>query len=145
MCKEIRKDGRVVRVEDQKKPDDILDSKLIGKRIKAARKDMGITQEKLAEAADCTHTHICNLENGKIGISLELLFRISMVLEKSMDYFVMDSVHANPQTKIDNSIAPKLSQCDAQMLTVVDGLLNNLITYRKEAKKQIEKELQEQM
>lgn len=121
-----------------------LDTKLIGERIKAARKLRGITQEQLAEAANCTHTHICNIENGKIGISLELLFRISVVLQKSMDYFVMDNVHANPQTKINDSIAPKLSQCDAHMLTVIDGLLDNLLTYQDRKDKQIKKELQEQ-
>lgn len=120
-----------------------LDTKLISDRIKAARKLRGITQEQLAEAANCTHTHICNIENGKIGISLELLFRVSVVLKKSMDYFVMDNIHANPQIKIDDSIAPKLSQCDAYMLTVVDGLLDNLLTYQDRKEKQIKKELQE--
>ena len=56
----------------------MLDTKLIGERIKAARKLRDMTQEQLAEAANCTHTHICNIENGKIGISLELLFRVSV-------------------------------------------------------------------
>ena len=123
--------------------DSALDIKLIGERIKAARKLCGITQEQLAEAANCTHTHICNIENGKIGISLELLFRVSVVLQKSMDYFVMDNVRANPQTKIEDSIAPKLNQCDAYMLTVIDGILDNLLTYQDRKEKQIKKDLQE--
>lgn len=145
MCKEIGKDGRVIRVLTQEELESgTLDTKLIGERIKAARKLRDITQEQLAEAANCTHTHICNIENGKIGISLELLFRVSVVLQKSLDYFVMDNVHANPQTKIDDSIAPKLSKCDAYMLTVVDGLLDNLLTYQDRKEKQIKKELQEQ-
>ena len=55
----------------------------------------------------------------------------------------MDNIHANPQTKIDDSIAPKLSQCDAHMLTVIDGLLDNLLTYQDRKEKQIKKELQE--
>ena len=71
MCKEIGKDGRVIRVLTQEELDSgTLDTKLVGERIKAARKLRGITQEQLAEAANCTHTHICNIENGKIGISL---------------------------------------------------------------------------
>lgn len=129
---------------ESKKRNDMLNSRLIGKRIKSARKLKGVTQEQLAERANCTHTHICNIENAKEGISFELLYRISLVLGQSLDYFLMDNIHSNPQTKIENSIAPKLSQCDAQMLTVVDGLLENLLTYREEAKKQIEKDLQEQ-
>lgn len=61
-----------------------LDTALIGKRGKKARKEKHQTQEYLAGLCDCTPTHICNIENGKIGISLELLFKISAILEKSI-------------------------------------------------------------
>lgn len=45
MCKEIGKDGRVIRVLTQEELDSgTLDTKLIGERIKAARKLRGITQ-----------------------------------------------------------------------------------------------------
>ena len=107
-----------------------LDTALIGKRIKAARKEMHHTQEYLASLCDCTPTHICNIENGKIGISLELLYKISIILEKSMDYFVMDNPNANPQVRINMEIAPKLTQCDPMMLDMVDNFLDMLILYR---------------
>ena len=107
-----------------------LDASLIGMRVKTARKEMHLTQEELAGLCDCTPTHICNIENGKIGISLDLLFKISVILEKSMDYFVMDNPGANPRMKINTEIAPKLTQCDAQMLDIVDSLLDKLIGYR---------------
>ena len=42
-----------------------LDTALIGKRIKKARKEKRQTQEYLAGLCDCTPTHICNIENGK--------------------------------------------------------------------------------
>lgn len=107
-----------------------LDSALIGKRIKKARKEKNLTQEYLAGVCDCTPTHICNIENGKIGISLELLFKISVILEKSMDYFVMDNVNVNPETKINLELAPKLKQCDSQMLDMVSSFLDKLILFR---------------
>ena len=106
----------------------VVDCTLIGKRVREARKSSHMTQEELAEKCSCTPTHICNLENGKIGISLELLFRISSIFDKSMDYFVMDSPGANPQVKIDANIAPKLIQCDRDMLNIVDGRRNNIET-----------------
>ena len=68
-----------------------LDCALIGKRVRTARKAKKVTQEELSEHCGCTPTHICNLENGKIGVSLELLRKISIYLDKSMDYFVMDN------------------------------------------------------
>ena len=57
-------------------------------------------KEVLASLCDCTPTHICNIENGKIGISLDLLLKISILLGKSMDYFVMDNPGVDPQVKI---------------------------------------------
>ena len=107
-----------------------LDCALIGKRVRSARKEKKVTQEELSEHCGCTPTHICNLENGKIGVSLDLLFRISVYLEKSMDYFVMDNEKANPQIKIENNIAPKLKQCDTQMLEMVGSFFDYLFTYR---------------
>ncbi|MGN8631775.1 helix-turn-helix domain-containing protein [Blautia sp. HCP3S3_G3] len=45
-----------------------IDDILLGKRVKIARKAKRLTQEELASLCDCTPTHICNIENGKIGI-----------------------------------------------------------------------------
>ena len=107
----------------------MLDSVLIGKRVRSARKEKRRTQEELAEYCGCTPTHICNIENGKIGVSLELLFRISVCLDKRIDYFVMDHIKANPQIKIESSIAPKLVECDTKMLDIVNEFIDFLLVY----------------
>ncbi len=109
-----------------------LNSVLIGNRIREARREKKITQEELSERCSCTATHISNIENGKIGISLELLYKISIILERSLDYFVMDQMEAKPQVKINSVIAPKLTLCDSKMLDVVEALLDKLIIYRDE-------------
>ncbi len=109
-----------------------LNSILIGNRIREARREKKLTQEELSEKCACTATHISNIENGKIGISLELLYKICILLDKSMDYFVMDHLEVNPQVKINSVIAPKLDQCDSKMLDVVEALLDKLILYREE-------------
>lgn len=102
----------------------------IGKRIRDARLVKHYTQSDLAELCDCTDTHICNVEKGKIGISLDLLYKVSIILNKSMDYFLMDHESANTQVKINELIVPKLSQCDTQMLNMVQTYVDGLITYR---------------
>ncbi len=107
-----------------------LDGVMIGKRIKTARKEKGYTQEELAEKCGCRSPHISNVENGKIGVSLELLYVLSIVLEKSMDYFVMDGKGANPQIKIEANLSPKLIQCDPEMLEIIDDFVDKLLTYR---------------
>lgn len=117
-----------------------LDGVMIGKRIKRVRKARGLTQERLAERCDCTSTHISNIENGKIGISIELLYTLSRVLDQKMDFFLMDSEGADPNVKINSVIAPKLEQCDPEMLDVIDGFLDRMITYRDKLTKKFETE-----
>lgn len=107
-----------------------LDDVLLGKRVKNSRKEKRLTQEELVSLCDCMPTHICNIENGKIGISLDLLFKISILLGKSMDYFVMDNPGADPQVKINAEIAPKLARCNPQMLDIIDTMLDKLIHYQ---------------
>ena len=64
------------------------------------------------------------------NISLELLFKISILLGKSMDYFVMDNPSVDPQVKINAEIAPKLVRCNPQMLDIVNTILDKLIHYQ---------------
>ena len=84
-----QKDG--VQKADVQKTNYSLDDVLLGKCVKIARKEKRLTQEELASLCDFTPIHICNVENGKIDISLELIFKISILLGKSMNYFVMDN------------------------------------------------------
>ncbi len=118
--------------------DCVIDSVFVGRRIKAARKEIKMTQDELAGLCGCTSTHICNIENGKIGLSLELMVKLSRLLGKSIDYFIMDSPGVDPQFKIDEHIAPKLNQCDRNMLIMVDGFLDELLTYRKAVDSEIQ-------
>ena len=118
-------------MKDRHDSDYSLNGIQIGKRIREARHEKQYTQSDLAELCDCTDTHICKVEKGKIGISLDLLYKISIILDKSMDYFLMDHESVNTQTKINELIAPKLDQCDTQMLNMVQSYVDGLITYRK--------------
>ena len=134
-CLDAQKDQNAQKTGDQngEKIDShnySLDDVLLEKRVKIARKEKRITQEELAALCNCTPTHICNIENGKIGISLELLFKFSILLGKSMDYFVMDNPGVDPQVKINAEIAPKLARCNPQMLDIVDTILDKLIHYQ---------------
>ena len=117
-------------MKDRHDSDYSLNGIQIGKRIREARHEKQYTQSDLAELCDCTDTHICNVEKGKIGISLDLLYKISIILDKSMDYFLMDHESSNTQTKISELIVPKLDQCDTQMLNMVQSYVDGLITYR---------------
>jgi len=63
-----------------------IDSKLIGKRLKITRKDLKLTQEKLADVLGTTHSAISAYENGITLIPTIFLYEFSKRYNISMDY-----------------------------------------------------------
>ncbi len=59
----------------------------LGRRIQARRKEIGMTQEELAEKIDCSITHISRLESGSPP-GLDMLIRLSYLLGYSLDEMV---------------------------------------------------------
>lgn len=62
--------------------------KLIGKKIKKARREKGVTQEKLAEELDVSVSFISQIETGKKHFNLNRISEISEILEKPVGYFI---------------------------------------------------------
>jgi len=53
----------------------------IGLKIKARRKDMQISQDKLALLADIDRSYIGRIERGEVNITVEKIYEIADVLE----------------------------------------------------------------
>lgn len=60
-----------------------LDYNIIGERLKKARTDKGLTQEKLAEKLDVSIAFLSRIERGSSHISLKRLSQICDILEIS--------------------------------------------------------------
>ncbi len=67
---------------------------IISKNIKKYRLLAGITQEQLAVDVELSYDYIRRLEfkKGKIGCSINTLYRISVVLDTKIDKFFKDDV-----------------------------------------------------
>ena len=59
----------------------------IGKRIKEIRKEVGISQERLALKAELDRTYIAGVESGKRNLSVKSLEKILNALEVSFESF----------------------------------------------------------
>lgn len=68
----------------------------IGSRIKAHRKSMGISQEKLAEMIYVSPHYIYEIERGLKSMSLETLMNMSVALKISTDYILFGEKAAAP-------------------------------------------------
>lgn len=69
----------------------LVDKVALGKRIKTMRQNLGITQEEFAERLNCTNSHIGKIENGKGGISIDLLVSVANTLHTTVDQLLLDS------------------------------------------------------
>lgn len=69
--------------------------KLIGDKIKAIRKEKGLTQEKLADRAQLTYQYIGAVERGTRNISMDSLERIISALDVDFSQLLNQRNSAN--------------------------------------------------
>jgi transcriptional regulator with XRE-family HTH domain len=58
--------------------------RLVGARIRKARKEKGMSQEGLADAANMDRSYVSGLERGEFNVSLLALAKIARALEVSL-------------------------------------------------------------
>lgn len=61
-----------------------VDYKVIGQRIRKARKAKKLTQAKVAAALEISISYVSQIENGKVSLNLPRLAQISAILECDM-------------------------------------------------------------
>lgn len=80
-----------------------IDFAYIGKRIKEERIKKRLTQEYLADFANVNVSHISNIENNKVKISLTLLIKICNALGVSIDYLLQNE-YSTPTSGIETEL-----------------------------------------
>lgn len=111
-----------------------LDYKAIGKRIKIARIQNDMTQERLAEAAGLSPTHLSNIETGTTRVSLQTLVGIANALHVTADNLLCDSV-VECKAQFEKDIEWLLQDCDEYEIRIIRDLLDAIkTTIRRDAK-----------
>lgn len=65
----------------------VVSSKEIGAKIRSRRREMGLSQEQLAELLDVTYQQVQRYENGSNRLSVEKIQLIAAVMVVPLDYF----------------------------------------------------------
>ena len=100
----------------------ILDGKELGAAIKAARIDNKLTQEKLAEMINVASVHIKQVEAGSRKPSVDLLFKIAITLNMSVDtVFFPERLDGQ---ELLQKIIRKLNICSLHQLHVIYTTVN---------------------
>lgn len=69
-----------------------LDYEIIGKRLKAVRKERGISQQALADRCFIAPSYLSHIEAGNRNVSLDTFAIICKELEVSTDYILFDAI-----------------------------------------------------
>lgn len=111
-----------------------IDYKSIGRRIKAARISLDMTQERLAEQVNLSPSHLSNIETGTTKVSLSTIVKLANALHVSVDGLLADSV-VQSKAVFEQDIQTILSDCDDYEIRVIaDIAAATKKTLRKEAK-----------
>ena len=111
-----------------------IDYKCIGRRIKAARVSLDMTQERLAEKVNLSPSHLSNIETGTTKVSLSTIVKLANALHVSVDSLLADSV-VQSKAVFEQDIQTILSDCDDYEIRVIaDIAAATKKTLRKEAK-----------
>ena len=87
-----------------------LDFNKIGKRIKDTRIAKGITQDYVASVADVNTSHISNIENNRVKVSLTTLVQICNALDTTVDY-ILAGEYPTPSTALEQNILLETKKC----------------------------------
>lgn len=87
-----------------------IDYKLLGERIREARKKANWSQEKLAEQIDVTIAYISRLERGSAKINLPRLAQISSELDVSIEE-LFGGTTTDSKNYLDKDLCSVLVQC----------------------------------
>lgn len=90
-----------------------IDYKLIGERIKKARKLMDMTQDMMAEKLGVSIGYISQVERGITKISLDLLGAISSILECDIASFITESA-INSSEYMESELLSEIRKLDSQ-------------------------------
>lgn len=63
------------------------DSTAVGRRLRQARMERGLTQAKLAAMAGCSVASLRRLEQGKASLRVDMLLHLAALLDVQYDYF----------------------------------------------------------
>ena len=100
----------------------MIDYKLIGSRIRNARKAKNLTQAQIAELLNVSPEYFSRIECGKTKINLEMLCRISELLDVAPEFLLTGCV-TNSSQYLTNEISESLKKCTPTKIQAITQLI----------------------
>ena len=105
-----------------------MDKLTMGDRIRESRKNVGLTQELLAERLDVSLTYVSEIERGIKIPSMQLFIKLIEVLNVSADYILRDTVSTR-NLYGDDKLGRKLERLSPKQRVALEALIDTYIEY----------------
>lgn len=108
--------------------------KYLGLKVKAVREAAGMTQEELAATCEVSWRTISNLERGVVVPDLLMVYKISQILNISIDDMFKDKVLCDKslsRLEKENLVIEKIKKIDDNLLDYIDEQLKLLLKHFK--------------
>ena len=96
----------------------IIDYKIIGERIKMARKRKNLTQEQLSEMLDVSIPYLSRIENGTSKINLNRLIKICEILNANPGELLI-GVSSDDKNYLNKELSNILSKCSIEKQRII--------------------------
>lgn len=104
----------------------------IGKQVNKYRKSRNLTQEQLAEKLKVSVNFITLLENGKSGVKLETLIKLSNILNVTPNDLLQDFISSYRPTGYQQHILNLISKMNERDQKVVKRMTESLLAEQDE-------------
>lgn len=102
----------------------------LGKRIRLRRKELGISQNKLAELVDISNNHMSAIENGREKPSLEKFITLCDLLKTTPDFLLLGVLHPGNVTR---NITDNLRLCSPEDIRLVEQIIELMVARNQQA------------
>ena len=103
-----------------------LDYAIIGERLKKARKDNKLTQEKLAEKIDVSVAFLSRVERGDAKINLTRLEQLCDILNISLAY-ILTGTGSNSKNYLTEDFSNLLKNCPPEKIKLIYDIAKVII------------------
>ena len=103
-----------------------MDKKAFGSRLRQARKDRGLTSEKLSELCNINATYLRQIEGGTKIPSLPVFVSLCQELKVHPDYLLMDSL-SDIGLDLGRELAALQQTATPSQMKVIDTMLSSAL------------------
>ncbi|MGN1421968.1 MAG: helix-turn-helix domain-containing protein [Oscillospiraceae bacterium] len=107
-----------------------VDYKLLGKRIAARRRELGLKQYQVNERAGLSDKYISCIETAKSIPSIDVLMRICDALETTPDHLLLGTVSDTESESFDRQISERISELDTESKKFIMDILELTVKYK---------------